>query len=122
VTAIVALLAMRSFACFLAHAYWSYATARSRNVPPRFLLWFRQIVIEDWVRYRDGAWTRPAVRLARVLGARYGPADRRTCGRGPAIDHPTSPDLASPKGGVPPNSIIGFACRLAESLCPHSPH
>ena len=59
VTAIVALRAMRSLACFLAHAYWSYATARSRNAPPRFLLWFQRVVIEDWVRYLDGAWTRP---------------------------------------------------------------
>ncbi len=59
VAAIVALLTMRSFACFLAQAYWSYATARSRNAPPRFLRWFQQVVIEDWVRYLDGAWTRP---------------------------------------------------------------
>lgn len=59
VAAIVALLTMRSFACFLAHAYWSYAIARSRNAPPRFRLWFQQVVIEDWVRYLDGAWTRP---------------------------------------------------------------
>jgi hypothetical protein len=59
VAAIVALLAMRSFACFLAQAYWNYATARSRNAPPRFLRWFQQVVLEDWVRYLDGAWTRP---------------------------------------------------------------
>jgi Transposase DDE domain len=59
VAAIVALLAMRSFASFLTQAYWSYATARSANAPPRFLLWFQQVVLEDWVRYLDGAWTRP---------------------------------------------------------------
>jgi hypothetical protein len=55
VAAIVALLAMRSFACFLTQAYWSYATARSGNVPPRFLQWFQQVVFADWVRYLDGA-------------------------------------------------------------------
>jgi hypothetical protein len=53
--AIVALLAMRSFACFLAQAYWRYATARSKNAPARFLLWFQSVVIEDWVRYLDQA-------------------------------------------------------------------
>jgi hypothetical protein len=55
VAAIVALLAMRSFACFLAQAYWSYATARSKNAPARFLQWFQSVVIEDWVRYLDQA-------------------------------------------------------------------
>ena len=55
VAAIVALLAMRSFACFLAQAYWSHATARSQNAPARFLQWFHYVVIEDWVRYLDQA-------------------------------------------------------------------
>ena len=55
VAAIVALLAMRSFACFLTQAYWSYATARSRNAPARFRQWFQYVVIEDWVRYLDQA-------------------------------------------------------------------
>jgi len=55
VAAIVALLAMRSFACFLTQAYWSHATARSQNAPSRFVQWFQQVVIEDWVRYLDGA-------------------------------------------------------------------
>ena len=55
VAAIVALLVMRSFACFLAQAYWRYATARSKNTPARFLLWFQSVVIEDWVRYLDQA-------------------------------------------------------------------
>jgi hypothetical protein len=59
VAAIVALLTMRSFACFLVQAYWSYATARSQNAPPRFLVWFQKIVIEDWVRYLDSALTQP---------------------------------------------------------------
>jgi Transposase DDE domain len=59
VAAIVALLAMRAFACFLVQAYWNYATARSRNAPPRFLRWFQQVVIEDWVRYLDSALTQP---------------------------------------------------------------
>jgi len=55
VTALVALLAMRSFACFLAQAYWRYATARSPRAPARFVQWFQQILIEDWVRYLDQA-------------------------------------------------------------------
>ena len=55
VTALVALLALRSFACFLMQAYWRYATARSRSAPTRFVLWFQQILIEDWVRYLDAA-------------------------------------------------------------------
>ena len=59
VAALVALLAMRSFACFLAQAYWRHATARSRSAPPRFLLWFQQVVLEDWVRYLDQALTQP---------------------------------------------------------------
>jgi hypothetical protein len=58
-TALVALLAMRSFACFLVQAYWRYATARSPNAPARFLLWFQQILIEDWVRYLDAALASP---------------------------------------------------------------
>ena len=59
VPAIVALLAMRSFACFLVPAYWRYATARSQTPPPRFVLWFQQVLREDWVRYLDAAWTSP---------------------------------------------------------------
>lgn len=59
VAAIVALLVMRSFACFLVQAYWNYATARSRHAPPRFLRWFQQVVLEDWVRYLDSALTQP---------------------------------------------------------------
>ena len=58
-TALVALLAMRSFACFLVQAYWRYATARSSSAPTRFVLWFQQILIEDWVRYLDAALTLP---------------------------------------------------------------
>ena len=53
VPAIVALLAMRSFACLLTLAYYNHATARSRNAPARFLTWFNYVVIEDWVRYLD---------------------------------------------------------------------
>ena len=52
---IVGLLAMRSFACFLTLAYWHNATARSSNAPKRFVKWFEEIVIEDWVRYLDQA-------------------------------------------------------------------
>lgn len=59
VAAIVGLLAMRSFACLLTHAYWRHAAARSRNAPQRFLRWFQQVVIEDWVRYLDQALTSP---------------------------------------------------------------
>ena len=55
VAAIVALLAMRSFACFLTQAYWSQATARSQSAPQRFVQWFQRVVIEDWVRYLDRA-------------------------------------------------------------------
>jgi Transposase DDE domain len=55
VPALVALLAMRSFACFLTQAYWRYATARSARAPTRFRQWFQQILIEDWVRYLDQA-------------------------------------------------------------------
>ena len=59
VAAIVGLLAMRSFACLLTQAYWSHATARSRNAPKRFVQWFQQVVIEDWVRYLDHALIAP---------------------------------------------------------------
>jgi len=55
VPALVALLAMRAFACFLTQAYWRYATARSARAPTRFRQWFQQILIEDWVRYLDQA-------------------------------------------------------------------
>jgi len=53
VPAIVALLAMRSFACLLVLAYHAHATARSRDAPARFLTWFNYVVMEDWVRYLD---------------------------------------------------------------------
>jgi hypothetical protein len=56
VVALVALLAMRSFACFLTQAYWRYATARSQTAPARFVQWFQQVLLEDWVRYLDQAW------------------------------------------------------------------
>ena len=59
VAAIVGLLAMRSFACLLTQAYWLHAVARARTAPKRFLQWFQQIVIEDWVRYLDQALTSP---------------------------------------------------------------
>ena len=55
VAALVALLALRSFACFLVQAYWKHATARSQNAPARFLRWFQEVVVEDWVRYLDQA-------------------------------------------------------------------
>ena len=32
-----------------------YATARSQSAPARFVLWFQQILMEDWVRYLDQA-------------------------------------------------------------------
>ena len=59
VPAIAGLLAMRSFACFLAQAYWSNATARSKSAPQRFVQWFQQVVLEDWVHYLDRALTQP---------------------------------------------------------------
>jgi hypothetical protein len=58
VEAIVALLTMRSFACFLTQAYWRHAKARSRE-ELRFSLWFRLVIVEDWVRYLDRALTEP---------------------------------------------------------------
>jgi hypothetical protein len=61
VSAIVALLAMRSFGCFFTLAYWSNATARSRNAPKRFVKWFQDVVIEDWVRYLDRALMNPDI-------------------------------------------------------------
>jgi hypothetical protein len=57
VTAIVGLLAMRSFACFLTLAYYYNATARSGNAPKTFVRWFELVIIEDWVRYLDQALT-----------------------------------------------------------------
>lgn len=61
VTAIVGLLAMRSFGRFLTLAYWHNATARSGNAPKRFVKWFEDVVIEDWVRYLDRALTHPDI-------------------------------------------------------------
>jgi len=55
VSAIVGLLALRSFACFLTLAYYYNATARSRNAPKRFVRWFKEVIVEDWVRYLDQA-------------------------------------------------------------------
>lgn len=59
VAAIVGLLAMRCFACLLTQAYWKHATARSRSAPKRFVQWFQQVLIEDWVRYLDQALIAP---------------------------------------------------------------
>jgi len=59
VPAIVGLLAMRSFACLLTQAYWRNAIARSKNAPERFVRWFQDVIIEDWVRYLDHALTTP---------------------------------------------------------------
>jgi len=55
VPAIVALLAMRTFACLLTSAYHRHATARSRDTPARFIAWFNSVILEDWVRYLDAA-------------------------------------------------------------------
>lgn len=57
VTAMIGLLAMRSFACFLTCAYYYNATARSRTAPKTFVRWFELVVLEDWVRYLDRALT-----------------------------------------------------------------
>ncbi len=59
VPAIVGLLAMRSFAGMLTLAYHRYATARSKNARDRFLKWFQDIIVEDWVRYLDQALPKP---------------------------------------------------------------
>lgn len=56
-TAIVGVLAMRSFACFLTLAYYYNATARSGNAPKTFVRWFELVITEDWVRYLDQALT-----------------------------------------------------------------
>lgn len=61
VSAIVGLLAMRSFGRSFTLAYWHYATARSRNAPKRFVKWFEDVVIEDWVRYLDRALVTPDI-------------------------------------------------------------
>jgi hypothetical protein len=61
VSAMVGLLAMRSFGRFLTLAYWNYATARSTNAPKRFVKWFQDVVIEDWVRYLDRALINPDI-------------------------------------------------------------
>jgi hypothetical protein len=53
VSAIAGLLAMRSFAFLLTMAYHRHAIARSRAAPDRFVKWFRDIVVEDWVRFLD---------------------------------------------------------------------
>jgi len=53
VPALLALLAMRAFACFLVLAYHRHPTARSHHAPARFLTWFNTVVVEDWVRYLD---------------------------------------------------------------------
>jgi len=50
---------MRSFACLLTQAYWRNAIARSKNAPERFVRWFQDVIIEDWVRYLDHALTTP---------------------------------------------------------------
>lgn len=60
VPAILGLLAMRSFACMLTLAYHQYATARSKNAPSRFLKWFQDIVMDDWVRFLDQVLAPPA--------------------------------------------------------------
>jgi hypothetical protein len=60
-SAIVGLLAMRSFGRFFTLAYWKHATARSKNAPKRFVKWFQDVVIEDWVRYLDRALMNPDI-------------------------------------------------------------
>lgn len=52
--AIVALLVLRSLAYCITMAYRRHATARAKHAP-RLLLWFKQVFLEDWVRYLDGA-------------------------------------------------------------------
>ena len=61
VSAMVGLLAMRSFSRFITLAYWNYATGRSTNAPKRFVKWFQDVVIEDWVRYLDRALLNPDI-------------------------------------------------------------
>jgi hypothetical protein len=54
-SAIVGLLALRSFAYFLTQSYHQHATARSKDAPKRFCRWFNLVIVEDWVRYLDAA-------------------------------------------------------------------
>jgi len=51
-TAILALLIIRSLASVLTLAYQSFAVGRTAK-PPRGLLWYKLVIEEDWVRYRD---------------------------------------------------------------------
>jgi hypothetical protein len=53
--AIVALLVLRSLALCLTWAYRRFATARSKHAPRDMLRWFQAVLVEDWVRYLDGA-------------------------------------------------------------------
>lgn len=51
---ILALLVLRSLASAITLAYQRFAMARTAK-PPRGLRWFKLVIEEDWVRYRDAA-------------------------------------------------------------------
>ncbi len=53
--AILALLVLRSMGQCLVWAYHRFATARSKSAPKTFLAWFTKVLVEDWVRFLDGA-------------------------------------------------------------------
>lgn len=53
--AIVGLLVLRSVAFCVTWAYRRFASARSKDAPRDLLRWFQAVLLEDWVRYLDGA-------------------------------------------------------------------
>jgi hypothetical protein len=55
--AILGLLVLRSLALCLTCAYRRFATARSKSAPRDLLRWFQAVLVEEWVRYLDGALT-----------------------------------------------------------------
>ncbi len=58
-TAILMLLVLRSLAYCLTQAYWRFAAARSQDRPRCFLVWWKEVLVEDWVRYLDAAAPEP---------------------------------------------------------------
>jgi hypothetical protein len=55
VAAVVGLLVLRSVAYCATWAYRRFAAARAHDAPRTFLAWFTAVLLEDWVRYLDGA-------------------------------------------------------------------
>jgi hypothetical protein len=55
--AILGLLVLRCVAYSLTWAYRRFASARSHDAPRDFLRWFQAVLLDDWVRFLDGALT-----------------------------------------------------------------